>query len=132
MSEGTYNVDLLMQVREKIVNEPEKHFQGSWARAESDPREGGDCGTAYCVAGWAAVLDGQELDWQLGDWGGWEADFLKNNRSIWRHAQQALGIGPVEEDILFAGDNSRERVLSMLDRLIEAGKNGERLAEGEL
>jgi len=129
---GSYNVDLLMQVREKIVNEPERHFQGSWARAESDPREDGECGTAYCVAGWAAVLDGQELDWQLGDWGGWDADYLADGKGIWSYAQKALGLGAIERAILFAGGNSRQRVLSMLDRLIEAGKNGERIPEGEL
>lgn len=127
-----YNVDLLMQVREKIVNEPEKHNQGSWATAQSDPREGGDCGTAYCVAGWAAVLDGQELDWQCGSIG-WMASWLAGmDRAIDTHARIVLGLTENEAFRLFLAENRRDDVLDMLDRLIEAGKNGERIDDGDL
>lgn len=128
-----YNVDLLMQVREKIVNEPEKHDQMSWARALSDPRKGGDCGTAYCVAGWAAVLDGQEMSWAFSPHANeWRSPYLANGQAVWRYAQEALGLDSSEEGTLFDGDNSRESVLDMLDRLIEAGKNGERVPDGGL
>lgn len=132
MSELKYNVDLLMQVREKIVSEPEKHYQGQWARAASDPRKGGDCGTAYCVAGWAAVLDGQQLDW-YGEGGVYAAynlaarDEYGGPISISRYARQALGL-EYWEDTLFSDTNTRERVLAAMDLLIEAGKNGERVS----
>lgn len=131
MTEQSYNTDLLMQVREKIVNEPEKHEQSRWARAFSDPRKGGDCGTAYCVAGWAAVLDGQKLAWiAFGDF--WEASVLIGGVGISPYAMETLGLSMNEARRLFAGDNPRTHVLSMLDRLIEAGKNGERVPSGDL
>lgn len=123
-----YNTDLLMQVREKILNEPERHYQAYWALATSNPAEGGDCGTAYCVAGWAAVLDGGKLRWQPGPLDNWQALYLVGGRSIASHAERALGLTPGEADRLFHGGNSRLYVLRVLDALITAGKNGERLA----
>lgn len=132
MSE-TYNVDLLMQVREKIVNEPEAHRQQFWAMAQSDPRQGGACGTAYCVAGWACVLDGEELSWEGDEVDGWVAHYLADDETaISWHAKETLGLSSHEADGLFYGGNSRQAVLDMLDKLIEAGKNGERVPEGEL
>lgn len=133
MSESTYNVDLLMQVREKIVNEPEKHYQQAWATGKTD-RQGGVCDTSYCVAGWACALEGEQFSWHRSDNYDWEATFLARdtNISISERAQELLGLSRGERMALFAGANSREYVLNALDRLIEAGKNGERLAEGEL
>lgn len=128
----SYNTDLLMQVREKIVSEPEKHRQASWAFSKDDPRKGGDCGTAYCVAGWAAVLDGQKLDWTETGTGAWDASFTIGGAMISEHAQDVLGLTYGEQSQLFRGSNTRSAVLAMLDRLIEAGKNGERLPRGEL
>lgn len=128
MSEPTYNTDLLMQVREKIANEPEKHHQAAWALASSNPAEGGDCGTAYCVAGWAAVLDGQTLEWRESYGGVWVADWTTGGEAIWAYARTALGLTPREDVRLFSAENSRDYVLRVLDALIEAGKNGERLA----
>lgn len=123
----SYNTDLLMQVREQIVTEPETHRQGVWAVAQSDPRKGGDCGTAYCVAGWAAVLDGQQLDWdEIGN-GEWDASLIVGGALISDHAQDALGLTYTEQCQLFRGDNTRPEVLAMLDKLITAGKNGERV-----
>lgn len=116
-----------MQVREKIETEPEAHDQRTWATAQSDPRESGDCGTAYCVAGWAAVLDGQKLEWEENEDGFWEALFLEDSPvSIRLYAAQALGLTRPEGGALFAGHHSRGQVLAHLDALIEAGKNGEK------
>lgn len=128
MSEPTYNVDLLMQVREKIVNEPEKHKQETWASASGEtlPEDGG-CGTAYCVAGWATVLDGQRLAWD-GRPGRWTAFETTDGYPVWSYARDALGLDFVEDDRLFAAENPRAYVLRVLDALIEAGKNGERVS----
>jgi hypothetical protein len=134
MSE-TYNVDLLMQVREKVLTEPEAHQQNWWARAGTDPRKGDGCGTTYCVAGWAAVLDGQALSWQYGEDSlafAWQAFDLADGRTIMDYAQGALGLSPHEAKVLFRGGNSQDSVLAALDSLIEAGKNGERLPKGIL
>lgn len=133
MSEQQYNVDLLMQVREKIVNEPEKHKQTDWAMAQSDPREGGDCGTTYCVAGWTAVLDGKQLLWKDFRSLGWSALYLADGETpIGAHAMEALGLSWNERERLFYGFNSRTYVLAALDKLIEAGKNGTRVPDGTL
>lgn len=128
----SYNTDLLMQVREKIVNEPEKHHQGAWAVAQSDPRKDGECGTAYCVAGWAAVLDGQQLDWDEAGDGTWDASYTTTGAMVGVYAQDVLGLTNDERRTLFRGHNERGEVLDMLDRLIEAGKNGERIPQYEL
>jgi hypothetical protein len=129
VSEPTYNTDLLMQVREKIVTEPERHRQDRWAVAFGDePPQASACGAAYCVAGWAAVLDGQTLKWEQFGPSRWVADKTTGGEVIWVYAQTALGLTHGEEGRLFAGTNSRDYVLRVLDALIEAGKNGERLA----
>lgn len=131
MSELKYNVDLLMQVREKIVNEPEKHKQDRWAFAFSEtPPEDGACGTAYCVAGWATVLDGQQLAWE-GQPGRWTAFETTEGDTVWTYAREALGLEYAEDSRLFAADNPRAYVLRVLDALIEAGKNGERVSSDD-
>lgn len=128
MTTQSYNTDLLMQVREKIVTEPGRHFQGHWAMADDDPRQGGDCGTSYCVAGWTTVLDGQQLLWERAGIQSWGAEFLADDETTIAHyAREALGLSRPEANALFAAGNPRGGVLVMLDRLIEAGKNGVRV-----
>jgi hypothetical protein len=51
--------------------------------------------------------------------------------AIWAYAQTALGLTSREDVRLFAGTNSRGYVLRVLDALIEAGKNGERVASDD-
>lgn len=135
MSEN-YNVDLLMQVREKIQTEPERHYQGLWAREIIDPARG-ECGTAYCVAGWAAFLSGEELHWiDFGKARQAEALLRRDEYGdpiyISNYARDALGLDRDEAIRLFAGGNKRDAVLKALDLLIEAGKNGERASEDDL
>ena len=43
------NVPLLIPIKEKILTEPENFQMPDW-----------ECGTAYCIAGWAVKLSGQE------------------------------------------------------------------------
>src|SRR5690349_20576433 len=130
---GTYNVDLLMQIRERILTEPERHNQEMWATASQKPEGVDACGTAYCVAGWACVLDGQKLDWHVGDEHNWEAGRLADGETpISQHAQAVLQLSDENAFELFDSINSRPTVLAMLDRLIEAGRNGEYVPDEEL
>ena len=46
----------------KVIKSPKKHFvMGSFAEDYFN-RSGKSCGTAYCIAGWAAVLNGKAED----------------------------------------------------------------------
>lgn len=49
------NIPLLLQTMAHIEAHPKQWNQGSWIREDSD------CGTAYCFAGWAAVLSGAKF-----------------------------------------------------------------------
>ncbi len=47
------NVELLQEVKEKILAEPQSFDMCSWHRRSK-------CGTTHCIAGWADVLVNQE------------------------------------------------------------------------
>lgn len=49
-------LELLRAVREQIIEHPEEHNQRHWG-AETD------CGTTYCVAGWALALNDHPMEW---------------------------------------------------------------------
>lgn len=50
------NIEKLEAVLNQIKAHPESHNQEVWA-------EKTECGTAYCMAGWAVALAGYEFDW---------------------------------------------------------------------
>lgn len=54
------NIDLLTQVLERIESDPEHWDQQYWFRAN-------ECGTTYCFAGWACVLDGKIAEGAVGN-----------------------------------------------------------------
>jgi hypothetical protein len=126
MSQQPYNVDLMLAIREQITTHPETHSQHLWARRT-------ECGTTYCIAGWAAVLSGYSINWLLADHVDGEeisgqvvpvedggADLIADA------AQELLGLAYEERDGLFY-EFSNPEALAVLDRMIEAGKNGERV-----
>jgi len=119
------NVDLMLAVRDQVTMHPETHDQFMWARKT-------ECGTTYCIAGWAAVLSGQQLLWELaGEAGDEEAGWIRiigprgptAGRSISTFARDELGLTPYEAGELFASDLSEDEALAKLDALIEKGKN---------
>lgn len=110
----TYNVDLMLQVRNQITTHPETHDQGSWA-----------CGTTACIAGWAVQLAGHELDWYR-DEGVTVAARTTSGGTIEEEAEEELGLSPREAVVLFFTHGNAE-ALALLNRMIEAGKNGERV-----
>jgi hypothetical protein len=122
MTQKPYQVDLMLAVREHIQANPESHDQAYWAQ-----RKG--CGTTYCIAGWAALLSGHRAEW-LGDEEVitlyLEGDGPPIDRQIPGVARQALGLNRAEGLHLFM-ENDNDAALALLDRMIEAGKNGERV-----
>lgn len=55
----TVNVPLLRKILEHITAHPEEWHQEWWAIKTSES----SCGTACCVAGWAAFLGGYSFRW---------------------------------------------------------------------
>lgn len=116
-----YNVDLMLAVREQITSHPETHKQEMWATRT-------ECGTTYCIAGWAAALSGKEMLWEPGcDWPE-EAYYLvepggTQGQMVAWYARDALGLTQLEADRLFAASVPEASALAMLDELIEKGKN---------
>ena len=118
--DAPYNTDLMLRIREQITSEPKTHDQSAWAART-------ECGTTYCIAGWAVVLSGQELDWShRGSSTAWTAD----DRHISWVARELLGLDDAAGDMLFHCNN--DAALDRLDQLIEAGKNGTRVPPYEL
>ena len=144
--ETRYNVALLEQVRDQIVNE-DRHDQGIWARIsravlQTIPNrwinDDGDkfitvsCPTAACVAGWAASLSGgmmlvdeENATYRTG--GSVEAhDVLVKGevRNISSFARERLGLTANEADALFDGEWSNEETVENLSDIIHAAKHG--------
>src|SRR4051812_10910250 len=119
------NIDLLTATNDHIRKYPELHNQGAWAEGLALPAEAGDmasqvgasweateadlragavCGTAFCFAGWAAIL------------GGWHQTFNEETvvdetgrmLDMANAATEALDLDPLVASLLFHGDNSVE------------------------
>lgn len=114
----TYNVDLMLQVREQITAHPETHDQESWVSRT-------DCGTTMCIAGWATALVGMKVV-EDADWTYLVQDpgSLSPVRHISVVAQELLGLSPREAGDLFSNGPTNAEALALLDRFIDAGKNG--------
>lgn len=119
----TYNVDLMLQVREQITAHPETHDQTKWALRT-------ECGTVMCIAGWTEALAGHAMEWRHYDVG---EDYAGFSLGPWHApkympdaAQATLGLDSREAGRLFYEINGT-KALALLDRFIEAGKNGERV-----
>ncbi|MFF5973674.1 hypothetical protein ACFY7C_19315 [Streptomyces sp. NPDC012769] len=103
----TYNTDLMLQVRNQIRMEPERHRQAAFESF---------CGTTRCIAGWAIfIATGQQVDvaCNLGT-------------SYWQHPEtvgaKLLGLNEKEAGAIFY-ELDEGKALAKLDALIEKGKN---------
>lgn len=116
------NTDLLLEVRERVVSttkdDDEFYDQTMWATKKAE------CGTSYCVAGWAVHLSGLEVRWDNQGFGGAGALAfrVKDGRWISDAAQELLGLDREQAAHLFRATNSKAYVLEMLDGFIEEGK----------
>jgi hypothetical protein len=88
------NIELLKKVRDKIATTPEAYDQSIWGRSAKDA----PCGTAACIAGWAAHLSGHAPLERLQNNG--------NSTSIGDIAQRELGIDYFERSTLFSAEPS--------------------------
>ncbi len=133
------NGPLLRAVRDKILMEPRRHQQSSWATVTKGNVRTGvlvdgyfhpvTCGTTGCVAGWAVQLAGDELLVGSGEY-----HYLGNRRRavvrdcltpdgdvrrIGHRAAELLGLDDMTAGDLFKGFNTRQEVLDQLDLLIK-------------
>ncbi len=99
---GRVNVELLRKVLEFITEHPDEWEQAEWLSRST-------CGTAGCVAGWAVVMDGQEIEWEpdVLDNGltGYRASGTKQGLRIDDAAREALGLTPFEASEMFMAYN---------------------------
>lgn len=121
MTEQKYNVDLMLAIRQQITAHPESHEQRFWAQRT-------ECGTTYCIAGWAVTLTGKAMEWRSRPGpsaeieGAWRVSDLHGGRGISAVAADLLGLTGEEAESLFHQGNNA-RALARLDELIETGKN---------
>ncbi|MEU6674817.1 hypothetical protein [Streptomyces sp. NPDC046925] len=113
----TINTDLLIEIREQITAHPETHDQLSWGRKS-------DCGTTYCIAGWAAVLTDASFIWSHDDDEDDKiATLIDDHEAPDQYAARVMGLEYDDAARLFY-TLENEAALSRLDALIEKGKNG--------
>lgn len=100
-----YTRDLLLKVRDKILEEPHLFYMPSWTN-----RLG--CGTASCIAGWAARLTGEDPgSWHVAEDG-------------YREGARILGITRGQANDLFYRGNWPEPFYSVFPRMCETPGGG--------
>jgi hypothetical protein len=116
------NIDLLTATNDHIRKYPDLHNQGIWAEGtalrsegpqetEADLRAGDVCGTAFCFAGWAAILGGWH---QLRSDPDLVVDETGMTVGMATAARLSLGLTGAQADYLFSGINSQE----LIDRFV--------------
>jgi hypothetical protein len=148
---GLRGVDLLDEVIRQIEAHPENWYQGDWARAKVETDENGElpkmtkaeldaavptsCGTAMCVAGWAAHLTGAKIDWQptyddtvsgvvdsevLYILSGFVANSVNDNtEKIDAYARRVLELDHLDSSELFVPHNDMERIYRLRARMAQ-------------
>ncbi|MFC3504473.1 hypothetical protein ACFOOK_26375 [Micromonospora krabiensis] len=132
----TINFDLLDAAIEDAANEAHgfKHRQGEWLDVVdpfADMDEPTACGTAMCLAGFAAVRAGAEIpkpqwnsacqEWEMPYWdldpetGRLDEDGV----TVARFARERLGLDEDQADALFSGSNTLPDLRAMRDHLRE-------------
>jgi len=113
------NVEMFDKVAKAIEDSPERYDQNDYAVEKS-------CGTAYCIAGWTAYLDGWQFD--IGD-DGWFSDWVHKTGTDIREeklidvvAEELLGVSNAESDVLFASNWIPPKGMSVPDALRGIGR----------
>jgi hypothetical protein len=111
------NIEALDRALAAIDADPDSWNQGSWAYKTS-------CGTAYCVAGWAAVQAGGQMIWGPEDdeTGYSDAMLVRLPSSgtevyIEDFAQSVLDLTDAQAGALFGGSNTRAELQLIRDML---------------
>jgi len=105
------NVDLMLQIKHAIAEQPHRHNQATWATNSRDMSPDEECGTTMCIAGWALAFNGDTVQ-----------DLFDRHGSVHHLAQGYMGITLEESHDLFY-EMSNSKALALLDELIERGKN---------
>ena len=130
MTEPTPNLPLLRKVLDHIDAHPEEWEQATYATKKyADVARTVECGTAFCIAGWAAVLSGAAPYWPKG--GKATSTFQTPDGEL--HDGDDLGrevLGLTESEAgdmhgLFSGNNTRDDVQFYAEQI--AARAGERL-----
>lgn len=123
------NIELLDKIIAKIEEQPESWDQEFYARKKDDS----PCGTAYCVAGWAAVLSGRTFNWQEPiiprEWSTLEdkvyfsdyPEHLTDGAHVAWYAQNMLVLSDEDADALFDCANTLDEIKEMRDNLARNG-----------
>jgi hypothetical protein len=125
-------------VADLIETQPELHQQEFWlSTSEGGPdvtaeelRAGtGRCGTAGCVAGWAALLTlpGGAV---FNEGGGSFTCGGNEEITVGAAGEAALGLSPGDADWLFAVERTRRQVLAALRSLVGGGSMARPLSAG--
>jgi hypothetical protein len=105
------NIEKLEAVLGQIKAHPEQHNQREWA-------ERNECGTSYCLAGWAVVLEGHEILWDEVAEGVYCAlDENGNIDSIKRLAGRILDLSPYQRAQIFYRYNTVDDIELMTKNL---------------
>jgi hypothetical protein len=108
------NLERLKTLRETVTTRENEWDQRDWARKYS-------CGTTMCLAGWASVLAGKEIDWRKskhrlrGE--SVVASWLTSGEYIGQFAADWLDLDEEEADDLFHAYTKQEALI-VLDDLI--------------
>ena len=124
MIDPTPNLPLLRKVLEHVDAHPDEWNQHAWGMQTSRSA----CGTAFCIAGHAAVMAGLTPVWKrTGDETFMHSvvDADGNEVFVAYAAQDALGLTGAEQEQLFWLYNSRADVQTVAERI--AARGGERL-----
>jgi hypothetical protein len=117
------NLDLLKEIHQKITTTPEGWDQEVWAAQR-------ECGTSYCIAGWACVLSGYKVNFENAEpdfYGGREVTTLDNGEYIDAKASELLGLDDWQANVLFYSTSNPvalERLEAMIKDYERRTKNG--------
>ena len=108
------NVELFDKIAKAIEDEPDRYDQAVYGG-------GGSCGTAHCVAGWAAALEGCTPKMDT-----WCTVVLPDGTvdKIDSFAQKRLGLDEMDAEALFAA-GWRPETRSVPDELRAIGRGAE-------
>lgn len=110
-------------VLDLITAFPDRHEQEHWFIYVEDEVTvtNPSCGTACCVAGWAAVLSGAKPAIAIN--GAYNVVELPDGRdySVSGYARELLGLTEKQSDVLFAGNNTLSYIRKAITALNETG-----------
>lgn len=113
------NTELLVDVLAHIDLQPDSWNQGLWGATYVIPDSVGamnECGTAFCVAGWALMLSGEPLEWGMTESGA----FQGRNMLIGVRSDPYLGVASAAKRVLgvegrYCIDQVEDRELDLFD-----------------